>query len=134
MENSATGTLVVKTFTADDALPIEDSLVRISGAGEYNGDVRYTLLTDMDGVTEAVTLPTPLKSASQTPTPVGNAYAIYDVVVSKKGYYTKTVRGVAVFADIESVLTVAMIPFVSNNDGGSVPRGNLYTDIPDISL
>ncbi len=134
MENMGKGTLVVKTFTASEAIPVADSLVRISGAGEYNGEVHYTLLTDEDGVTEVVTLPTPLKSTSLTPDAIGAAFAIYDVTVSREGYYTKTVRGVTVFADVESVLTVAMIPFVSNGDGGSTPQGNLYTDIPNSTL
>lgn len=118
------GSMIVKTLGADEAFPIADAVVRISGADVQNNDVKFTLFTDEDGVTRTVTLPTPEKSNSQAPDG-GTPYYNYDVVVAKEGYYTKVLRGVSVFPGILSVLTVNMIPYVSYADGGRYPRENL---------
>lgn len=118
------GSMIVKTLGAEEAFPIADAVVRISGSDVQNNDVKFTLFTDEDGVTGTVTLPTPNKSNSQTPSG-GIPYYNYEVVVAKEGYYTKVLRDVSVFPDILSVLTVNMIPYVSYADGGRYPRENL---------
>lgn len=125
MEFNSSGTLIVRVFAAEEAIPIPDTVVRIVGANEQNPDVRYSLVTDEDGVTEAITLPTPSKSYSMSPGSPESPYSVYDVTVLKDGYYTKVIRNVAVFSGIESVLPVNMIPYVSYRDGGSYPRGNI---------
>ena len=129
MDRSSVGSLIVRTFVAGDALPITESIVRISGAGEYNSDIKYTLITDEDGITRIVALPAPSSENSMSSDAVGPAFSLYDVTVSKDGYYSKTVRGVEVFENILSVLTVEMLPYTSYSDGGSYPRGNLNSDV-----
>lgn len=124
---NGTGTLTVMTLAADEAFPIADSVVRIKGAGSNNKDVQFTLFTDEDGVTDTVKLPTPELAASLDPGYTGAAYSEYDVTVIREGYYTKLLRGVAVFPDTDSLLNVSMLPVVAYSDGGTVPRDNLVS-------
>ena len=124
MKLKAFGKLMIRTSVADGAIPIEGCLVIISGAGESNGDIKHSVITDEDGVTPWVRLPTSDKIYSLSPDPAEVAYAVYDVLVAKEGFYTKTVKDVAVFAEVEAVLPVNMIPYVPYTDGGSYPRGN----------
>ncbi|MBQ8321999.1 MAG: hypothetical protein IJX92_06510 [Clostridia bacterium] len=104
------GTMAVRVYTAGGALPVEDAVVRILGAEEANRDVSYSLLTDRDGVTKTVYLPAPERSLSTSPEPPEAPYAIYDVEVSKDGYFKKKIYGAAVFADINSELLIEMTP------------------------
>ena len=83
------GSMIVKALGAEEAFPIQDAVVRISGADVQNTDVKFTLFTDEDGVTRTVNLPAPDKSNSETPDG-GVPFYTYDVLVSKEGYYTKT--------------------------------------------
>ena len=120
------GTLIVKTLAADEAIPIPDSVVRIEGEG--NSTVKRTLFTDEDGITEIVSLPAPDRSLSLSPEGDAVPYSTYTVTVISDGYYTKVIKGVAVFPDTLSLLSVVMIPYVSYNDGGRYPRDNLVSD------
>ena len=122
------GSLIIRTLAAEEAFPISESIVRFRGGEPGNIDVVHTVFTDEDGVTSTVSLPTPTVDGSLDPRFTGAVYSKYDVTVSKEGYYTKVIRDVAVFPDTLSVLNVAMIPFVSYADGGSVPRNNLITE------
>lgn len=131
MELTSSGTLIVRVFAAEEAIPIADSIVRIVGAEELNRDIQYSVVTDEDGVTPVVTLPTPAKSYSLSPGSPEPVYSVYDVTVMKENYYTKVVRNVAVFSGVESVLPVNMIPYVSYRDGGSYPRGNINATVTE---
>ncbi|MBQ8371950.1 MAG: hypothetical protein IJX38_03315 [Clostridia bacterium] len=129
MEENSSGALMVRVYIADEAVPIEGAVVRISGAEESNAEVQHSLLTDSDGVTPTVSLPTPPKSGSLAPNSPTAAYAIYDVIVGADGFYTKRIRSVAVFSGVLAVLPVNMIPFVSYADGGSYPRGSINATV-----
>ena len=59
MKYTENGTLTVRTYTASGALPVKNSLVRITGVDENNRFVDLTLLTDEDGITRLISLPTP---------------------------------------------------------------------------
>ena len=98
----------------NEAFPVENALVRIRGAAEENRFIEYSRVTDEDGVTEKVYLPTPKLSDSLTPTSPELPYAVYDVQVSKDGYYTSNFYGVTVFPGIYAVLPVNMIPLREN--------------------
>lgn len=123
------GTLRIRAYTASEALPIPNAVVRISGAEELNRLVSYSLLTDRNGITEAVTLPAPSLSYSLSPSPAEAPYALYDVEISANGYYSKVIKGVSVFSGVNSVQLANMIP----NSGGAqdYPRGNVNTLIPE---
>lgn len=123
------GTLRIRAYTASGALPIPNAVVRIRGAEELNRLVSYSLLTDRNGITEAVTLPAPSLSYSLSPSPAEAPYALYDVEISANGYYSKVIKGISIFSGVNSVQLANMIP----NSGGAqdYPRGNVNTLIPE---
>ena len=131
MEFSGSGTLYIRAFTAGGALPVEGVLVRIRGANEENRTVEYSLLTDEDGLTERVTLPTPAKNYSLSSGSAETPYAIYDVEIFGGGYYQKRFFNVTLFADTDSFQPVAMIPLANRRDSSVYPDGNLNVVIEE---
>ena len=124
------GTLSVRTYTASEALPIAGALVEISGAEESNRDLFYSVITDRDGKTENLSLPTPNRSLSLSPGALDVPYSVYDMQISAPGYYTKNVYGLTVFPGVTSLQLVNMIPLSKNNVRENAPRDNLDTIIP----
>ncbi|MBE6532641.1 MAG: hypothetical protein E7676_03920 [Ruminococcaceae bacterium] len=123
------GTLIVRAYTAGGALPISGAVVRIKGAEEANRLVSYSLITDRNGITEAISLPAPSLSYSLSPSPAESPFALYDVEVSADGYYSKRINGVSVFSGINSVQLANMIP--SSSGAEDYPRGNVNAQIPE---
>ena len=124
------GAITVRVYTAGGGLPVEGALVRITGAEEINRTEAHSRITDRDGLAETVFLPAPKRSSSNSPSPSEAPYYIYDVTVSKEGYYKRIIRGVSVFPAINSVQPVNMIP-IGNGNTDSYPRGNIDITIPD---
>ena len=113
MEYTDYGALSIKA-TGANAFPVENALVRIRGASEENRFIEYSRVTDEDGATQKVYLPAPRLADSLAPSPPEAPYAIYDVQVSKEGYYTSNFYGVSVFPGIYAILPVNMIPLREN--------------------
>ena len=124
------GTLRVRTYTAGGALPVEGAVVRVTGASEDNRLIAYSTITDRDGLGELFTLPAPEVNYSLAPNPKELPYSLYDLEVSKDGYYTKKIRGMTVFSGINSIQLVNMIPG-SGNMIEDYPRGNINYIIPE---
>ena len=57
--NNSYGILQIRAYRASEALPVENSIVKITGADEYSSDIRISRITGSDGLTEEVRLPTP---------------------------------------------------------------------------
>ena len=129
MKYTENGTLTVRTYTASGALPVKNSLIRITGVDEYNRFVDFTLLTDEDGVTRIISLPTPNKSFSMGPGAAEIPYAVYDVEASADGYYTKRINNVAIFPGVSSSQAINMIPISIGTHGDGYPRGNLNATV-----
>lgn len=112
MEESKTGKgrLTVKLRAARGAVPIEGALVRIGPYTDGMDTYIYSLLTNSSGETETVELPTPLGTSTLKPGITGPAYAEYNVISSKDGYYTVENIGIPIFDGITSIQTVEMIP------------------------
>lgn len=125
------GALSVRAYSAAEAEPIPGALVRIRGAEELNRFVIRSLVTDRDGVTEKVTLPAPSRSYSLSPGSAEMPYAIYDIEISKDGFYTKRIFSVAVFSGINSVLPINMIPTGDYPSRTVFPHGNLNAIIKE---
>ena len=119
------GTLTVRAYTGGGALPVADAIVKISGADEENRAVEYSVLTDRDGMTEKIPLPTPRKILSQAPGAKEQAFANYNVEILSEGYFTKRFYNVAIFDDTESILSAAMIPINDFKNDSKFPKGNL---------
>ena len=124
------GTLTVRVAVAGNALPVEGAIVRIRGAEEANSQIAYSLQTDVDGVTEPVSLPAPRREYSMSPSPAQPPYAVYDIEITADGYYSKRIYGVSVFPGINSLQVINMIP---RGDAPILdyPRGNINSNIPE---
>ncbi len=122
------GSLTVRAYTAGGALPVPGTVVRIFGAEEDNRFIAYSLITDDDGTTAQVSLPSPAKNLSLSPGAPESPYAIYNIEVSAPGYFSKVINSVSVFSGINSVLPITMIP-VSGTDVKDYPRDNLSATV-----
>ena len=126
-----TGTLVAKAYTAGEALPVKNTTVRISGADEENRFVQFTLLTDVDGLTPRVTLPTPEKSYSLAPSPAEIPYAQYNLEISADGYYPKKMTNVAIFSGTDTFIPINMVPISVYKNGVDFPKDTLDTTVTE---
>lgn len=125
------GYLTVRTTSASNALPIEGSIIHVSGAVEENRFIEYSVITDVDGITEKLRLPCPSSIYSLTPGPQEIPYGLYNVEVSAKGFLTKNIYNVAIFSQINTVLPVNMIPASTHNTQNEIPRDNLNTVVSE---
>lgn len=130
MQNSY-GQLEIRATKADGALPVPDALVRIKGAEEDNRLVVYSLITDIDGSTTPISLPTPSATISKEPVKEEIGYSIYDVEISKDGYYPKLVRAVPIFPGVKSIQPINMIPLSEEDPLEEIPRGNLTATVTE---
>ena len=127
MKFDKAGTLIVRVYTAGGALPVPNTVIRILGADEENRGIQYSVITDIDGVTEKIELPTPSQIYSQSPGAKERGYGLYNIEVSADGYYTKHIYNVAVFENVEAIQGVNMIPLQIYENGTTYPRNNLNT-------
>ena len=125
------GSLSVITTLALSSLPIEGSLVRIIGTQEENSFVDYSLVTDVDGISEKILLPAPSKSYSLAPSAAEIPYALYRVEVRNKGFFTKVIENVAIFSGVTTYLPVNMIPSSIHENNSEYPRNTLDTFIKE---
>ena len=131
MQYTDTGTLIVKTYTAGGALPVENSVIRIFGVDEENGLTEYSLTTDRDGLTERISLPAPPRSISLTPEQTEFPYAQYTVEISADGYYPKIINNLAIFSGTQAFQPVNMIPIAVYERGVDVPKDTLSTTVEE---
>lgn len=128
MQYNESGTISIRVFTAGGALPIAETVVRITGIDEENRFVEYSILTDVDGLTNKIPLPTPARSFSLSPYSPEVPYANYDIEIVADGYYPKTIHNVAIFSGINAIQEVNMIPSgISQNP--LYPTNNLNTTV-----
>ncbi len=117
MADQEQGLLQVNVFTASGALPVENATVKIKGSEEGNGNVEFSVLTNNDGSTPKVPLPTPPKEYSLSPDDNKLPYSAYDITISKDNFYTRKINGIPMFEGIDAVLPVELIPLSYNADG-----------------
>ena len=127
MPYDKSGTLIINATSAGGALPSVGTVVRILGGEDENRDVQFSLITDVDGISERITLPAPPRELSMSPGSAFPSYALYNIEISSPGFYTKRIFNVAVFDGVETVQPVNMIPIAMHNNNQTFPRGNLNT-------
>ena len=127
---NSNGTLRIRTYTAGGALPVSGSVVRIFGADENNKDIVYSLITDRDGATVAVTLPAPDPNFSLSPTSDEIPYSLYDIEVNAPGYFSKKIYGVSIFSGTDAIQAIPMIP-EGVGDNQNYPLGSVNIIIPN---
>lgn len=123
------GNIRVRTYAASGALPIDGVLVKIYGTDEYNRDTVYSLLTDENGITRELALPAPPRAYSSAPGAKQSPYSVYNVEITKSGFYPKRIDNVPIFNGINAVLPIEMIPLSYNDDGTTVEQGNLNSTV-----
>lgn len=131
MQYTDIGTLVVKAYTAGGALPVPNTVIRILGADEENRFIDYSVMTDVDGLTEKIYLPAPPKNESLYPEQTENPYAQYIIEISAKGYYPKNINNVALFSGTETFQSVNMIPVSVYERGVEYPMNTLFTTVEE---
>ena len=109
------GFLTGRVSTAGGAVPLEGAAVNIRGGNVDDSSVIYALTTNSDGLTPTVSLPTPPRSASQTPQDTTPAYAVYNVDVFAKGYSPAFFNNVPIFEGINSVQPAILLPEIENS-------------------
>ena len=127
---TSSGRLRIRAYTAGGALPVEGARVEIRGASEGNSDVVFTSYTDLDGLSEEFTLPAPKIEYSLSPGSSELPYSVYNLVISKNGYFTKRITGISVFSGVNSIQVVGMIPG-SGEIAEDYPRGSINYIIPE---
>ena len=123
------GTMRIRTYTASGALPVDGALVKIYGTGDYNKDTVYSLLTDEDGITRGISLPAPPKLYSSSPGAKEIPYSVYNVEITKNGFYPKRIDNVPIFNGISAILPIEMIPLSYADDGSVINQNNLNSTI-----
>ncbi|MDR2091063.1 MAG: peptidoglycan-binding protein [Clostridiales bacterium] len=124
------GFFFVNVRTAGNAIPIDGAYVRILTAG---GEQVYDAYTDKNGAAGDFTLYAPSARIIDGGEFKGVTYEVYDVIVSKKGFSTVTVRGVEIVDNERSILPVVMHP-TRMADGGGGTDGDEEIDIPPFGL
>ena len=116
-ELTGSADLIVQVFTARQALPISGATVTVSRGGETRLEGIAVHITDENGKTPAISLPTPPKYLAETP---GNVrpYSEYVVGVKKEGYFDNIVRGIQMFDSITTIEPVNMIPLPMGQNSG----------------
>ncbi len=129
MEQIGQGKLRIEAFTASEALPVEKTHIRVSGADENNSSIQFSSFTDANGISADILLPAPWSGYSLTPQGQQIPYSTYDVVISKDGFYTKTICGVPIFDGTLAVLPIEMLPLAYDENGDVQKQKNINSDI-----
>jgi hypothetical protein len=113
------GYLVVRVSTALGAIPLENATVNVRGTTRESSGILYSLLSDRDGLTARVSLPTPPRSASDTP---GGPppYSSWNIEVFKEGYIAAKFLNVPVYSSIVSVQPAVLVPLGEKTDKGEI--------------
>lgn len=124
------GKFGVRAFAAGSAYPVDGALVIVRSKKEDGTPATIAVLeTDESGKTQTITLETPPKSLSLAPGSEIPPYALYDVEVTRPGFYSVVTRDVQIYPDTTSILPINMLPLpdtgmgsdVIVNEGGAAP-------------
>lgn len=131
MSERGVGYLKIRATSAGGALPVEGAVVRISEyTPEGNGEVLYSLRTNGGGLTETVALGAPPAVESMMPG-AARPYSIYNVSVTKDGYYPVESIAVPIFSGIVAVQPIAMIPLTEEESVAGAEDGVMIYETPD---
>ena len=117
------GYLIVKLTTRSSAAPIIGGSVLVSFDGKEGETLVKSLVTDRNGETSKISLPTVIASESQSPG-VNNPYASYSIRGSKEGFFTIDSVNVPIFDKQTAIQTIQMIPLPEGYEGKTVLQSN----------
>lgn len=118
-----TGYLEVTARTGEEALPVENALIIVTSADRKGERLEYTALTDRSGTARIFDLPASNPANTETPGHA-NRYYLYDVIISKPGYFDMVSRGVPLFGGITSRQDFKMVPLPENLSQGDIEISN----------
>lgn len=116
------GRILVYVFGARASVPIKDAEVFIY---DENKNKIFSLVTNEDGLTEKVLVPTPNKDLSLDEQNIERPYALYNVRVEAPGYIPKNIVGIQVFDEQEAIVPIVMLP---------VPAKSTFSLVSDINM
>ncbi len=121
------GYLQIRAVTAEGAVPLKNALAVITHA--KSGKLAAQVLTDTDGLSAAVPLPTLSRSLSEVE---GNnqPYDTYNIEISLDGFYKVKSENVPVFGGVTNLQTVSLIPLAEFAEADE----EYVIDSPDYTL
>lgn len=115
------GYLIAQVFTARQAIPIPDVSVSILTEDPQRPELLAFRRTDRNGKTEPVELYAPDSSSTLAPSEQ-QGFATYNVQLDHPLYYSVLVEHVQVFAGIESIQPMEMVPLPEFSDSDDQSR------------
>ena len=117
------GYLIVKVTTSNSAAPIQGANVLISFDTPGGEELIKSVVTNQDGETKQISLPTVSSDESLEPG-IRNPYASYSIRVSSDGYFTIDSINVPIFDKEVAVQPLQMIPLPEGFTGPTVLNSN----------
>ncbi len=123
---SEKGYILVNVRTGDDSSAIEGAVVAVTAVVDGKRLILASGVTDESGVFPKFELPVPDLVHSQAPNPEERPYNLFDVSVSKEGFFRARSVDVPVFSGITSVQNFNLIPvpLMMNGDDETVTYYN----------
>ncbi len=118
-EETGTGFLQIRVTSGRNAIPIAGARVIVSRPDEYANPNRLVMVSDIDGMTPFVSLPTVDKALSQVP---GNIrpFSTYDIRTEAPQQLTVVNLHVPIFDEISSIQRVDMVGPEENYSGDGI--------------
>ena len=107
-----TGFLTVAVTHSKGLYPVKSAVVTVF---DQNGMFINNFVTDESGKTEAIILPAPNFSLSQTAQNAGGSAAYYTVKIEAADFLEKVINGAAVYSGVNSLLGVDLTYDFSSN-------------------
>ncbi|MCR4639069.1 carboxypeptidase regulatory-like domain-containing protein [Ruminococcus sp.] len=107
---SEKGCILVNVRTGDDSSAVSGAVVAVTAVVDGKRLILASGVTDDSGVSPKFELPVPDLVHSQTPDPDERPYNLFDISVSKEGFFRARSVDVPVFSGITSVQNFNLIP------------------------
>lgn len=111
VENSEKGSLKIQAYAADQSFGIGSARVMVFVELPSGNIAVFDGLTDVDGITQTISLPAPPRSLSQSPGASGARlpYSVYSIYVEHPDFVREVFTNVPVFSGVESIQPVRML-------------------------
>ena len=117
------GFLEVTARTGDGAKPVEAALVIVSSTDEKGERLEFTALTDLSGTARLFNLPASNPANTESPD-MPDRFILYNVSISKPGYFDMVSTGVPLIGGITSRQDFRMIPLPEGISGDTIEFDN----------
>lgn len=117
MSGEKKGFLKVRSYEADQAMPVGGVTVIVSRTTDTGETLIRVMQTDMNGESETLELDAPSEENSLKPNSSA-AYGKYNIRADCSGYYTAEYLDVPIFAGQTSIQRVPMIPLPEGVENG----------------